>query len=132
MYNQLKDEVRTLVDEIFPEIISIRRDFHRHPELSEHEERTARMICRYLSQWGIEYRDNIGGHGIVGRIDGKLHAPAGRRYEAVAIRADMDALPIEEAVESPFKSENYGIMHACGRDCRRSSPDDRRWLYERS
>ena len=83
MYNQLKDEVRTLVDEIFPEIISIRRDFHRHPELSEHEERTARMICRYLSQWGIEYRDNIGGHGIVGRIDGKLHAPAGRRYEDV-------------------------------------------------
>ena len=52
----------------------------------------------------------------MGRIDGKLHAPAGRRYEAVAIRADMDALPIEEAVESPFKSENYGIMHACGHD----------------
>ena len=116
MHSQLKDEVRTLTDDLFSEIVQIRRDFHRHPELSEHEERTAQMICKYLSQWGIEYKENIGGHGIVGVICGKLKPPAGRRYESVAVRADMDALPIQEAVDCPFKSENDGVMHACGHD----------------
>lgn len=116
MAMELKEKITSLIEEYFDEIVEMRRDFHQHPELSEHEERTMAKISEYLTAWGIPHQTNIGGHGVVGIIEGKAPASAGRKYEAVAIRADIDALPIQEDVDIPFKSCNDGVMHACGHD----------------
>lgn len=112
MKKELEARVRELIEQNYEEIRDIRRDLHQHPELSEHEERTMAKICSYLDEWGIPYTSGIGGHGVVGIVEGKA-ASAGR---AVAIRADIDALPIQESVECEFKSVNDGVMHACGHD----------------
>ena len=116
MDKELESRVKKILADNFAEMVAIRRDFHRHPELSEHEERTARKIDEYLTAWRIDHENGIGGHGVVARIDGKKVRPEGMKYQAVAIRADIDALPIQEAVESSFKSQNDGVMHACGHD----------------
>ncbi|MGN0715367.1 MAG: M20 family metallopeptidase [Anaerovoracaceae bacterium] len=112
----IEEKVKQLIAEYFDEIVAIRRDFHQHPELSEQEERTMTKISEYLTAWGIPNETNIGGHGVVGVIEGKAPAGGSRKYEAVGIRADIDALPIQEAVDCPFKSVNDGVMHACGHD----------------
>lgn len=98
------------VDELFHELVEIRRDFHMHPELSENEYRTSDKICGYLSRWNIEYRRNIAETGVVAIIRGK------KQGKTVGARADIDALPIIEQNDLPFKSRNEGIMHACGHD----------------
>ncbi len=112
----IEEKVKQLIAEQFDEIVAIRRDLHMHPELSEHEERTMNKISEYLTAWGIPHQTNIGGHGVVGIIEGKAPSAAPRKYEAVGIRADIDALPIQEAVDWEFKSVNDGVMHACGHD----------------
>lgn len=112
----LEEKVKQLIAENFEEIVKIRRDFHQHPELSEHEERTMTKISEYLTAWGIPNKTHVGGHGVVGVIEGKAPASGTRKYESVGIRADIDALPIQEAVDCPFKSVNDGVMHACGHD----------------
>jgi hippurate hydrolase len=100
-----------LVDEqLKSQLIDIRRDLHMHPELSWEEHRTADKVCRFLDQHGIVYRRGVAGTGVV--VD--LPGPAGLPF--VALRADMDALPIQEETELPFASENPGVMHACGHD----------------
>lgn len=110
-------KVRASIEEIFEEIVSIRRDIHQHPELSEHEERTEKLISSYLEQWGIPHVTGVGGHGVVGVIQGKGDPRTAPKYEAVGIRADIDALPIQEAnTHLPFCSQNPGVMHACGHD----------------
>ena len=91
-------------------IIGLRRELHRHPELSEREERTAGLICSFLEELGIPYRTGVGGHGVVAGIDGRS---SGR---VVALRADIDALPIGEETRLPFASTVEGVMHACGHD----------------
>lgn len=93
------------------EVIRLRRHFHRHPELSYREEKTARFIEDYLKEHGISFRKDIAGNGIIGRIDGRNKA--GR---VIAVRAEMDALPITELNRSGFASIDPGIMHACGHD----------------
>jgi len=103
----IKDRVAKLNDEL----IQIRRDFHKNPELSGREHRTGQKICEYLKAWDIEYEYGIADTGIVGLIrggkgDGKT----------VAIRADIDALPIHEEGVYDFCSANAGVMHACGHD----------------
>ncbi|HET8546998.1 MAG TPA: M20 family metallopeptidase [Bryobacteraceae bacterium] len=92
-------------------LIRQRRDFHMHPELSNREERTSKVIAERLKALGLEdIRTGVSNHGIVAMLKG------GRPGPAVAIRADMDALPIEETLDVPYKSRNKGVKHACGHD----------------
>lgn len=103
-------DIEKRIDELFHELVEIRRDFHMHPELSENEHRTSDKICEYLSKWNIEYEKNIAETGVVAIIRGKKHG------KTVGARADIDALPIIEQNDLPFKSINKGVMHACGHD----------------
>jgi len=96
--------------EAFRRMVALRRDLHQHPELSWKEERTAERICAALSELGIPYRNRVAGTGVVAEIAGA----STRR--AVALRADMDALPIQESTGLPFASCHDGVMHACGHD----------------
>lgn len=96
--------------EIESEIIEIRRAVHANPELSYHEVQTAKFVASKLRELGIEVRTKVGGTGVVGMLRG------GKEGKVVALRADMDALPVTEEVEVPFKSRNAGAMHACGHD----------------
>ena len=109
-------KVKQLVEEFYDEIVEIRRDIHMHPELSEQEERTMNLISEKLTAWGIPHTTMIGGHGVVGWVEGKAASSADRKFEAVGIRGDIDALPIQEMADVPFKSVNDGVMHACGHD----------------
>lgn len=87
-----------------------RRHLHRHPELSFHEAATAELVAGRLQAWGWEVTRGVGGHGVVGT----LHRPGGSRR--IALRADMDALPIQETTGRPWQSVHDGVMHACGHD----------------
>jgi amidohydrolase len=111
----IKEQIEKAAAEHFPSIIEIRRHIHAHPELSFEEFETSAYICSVLDKWGITYKKGIAGTGIVARIDG---AKPGR---TVAFRADMDALPVTEINDLPFKSVNIGKMHACGHDVHTSS-----------
>lgn len=96
--------------EVFREMVSLRRDLHRHPELSGQEERTAKRIIDHLQRIGIRYQSSVGGRGVVAEIPGKTQGPL------VALRADMDALPIHEETGLSFSSIHDEVMHACGHD----------------
>ena len=87
-----------------------RRHLHRHPELSFQEADTAELVASRLQEWGWDVTRGVGGHGVVGT----LHVPGGSR--SVALRADMDALPIRETTGRPWQSVHDGVMHACGHD----------------
>jgi amidohydrolase len=103
-------DIKRLAEDLAAEITRLRRDFHQHPELSHQEERTARVAAAYLRDLGLEVAEGIAGHGVVATLKG---ARPGR---VVAFRADMDALPIGETVEVPWRSRTDGVMHACGHD----------------
>lgn len=87
------------------------RHIHAHPELSFHEFETARFIQNELTEMGIPFKAGIGGQGILGKIEGR-----NPNKKVIALRADMDALPVCEAVDIPWKSTNENVMHACGHD----------------
>ena len=91
-------------------IIKIRRDIHKHPELSFQEVRTAKLVSDSLKKFGLEVDENIGKTGVVGILKGA------RPGKTIAFRADMDALPIQETSDLSYKSVNDGVMHACGHD----------------
>ena len=91
-------------------IIKIRRDIHKHPELSFQEFRTAKLVSDFLKKFGLEVDENIGKTGVVGILKGA------RPGKTIAFRADMDALPIQETSDLSYKSVNDGVMHACGHD----------------
>ncbi|MDW8443195.1 MAG: M20 aminoacylase family protein [Acetobacteraceae bacterium] len=93
------------------ELIAIRRDIHAHPELGMTEERTSALVARYLRDLGIRVTEGVGRFGVVGTIEGRR--PGNR---AIGLRADMDALPIQEATGKPWASTRPGVMHACGHD----------------
>jgi amidohydrolase len=96
---------------LVPHLVETRRDLHRHPELSNREERTGQLVAERLRALGLdEVRYPIARTGVVGVLQG------GRPGPVVALRADMDALPIQEKPDSPYKSLNSGVMHACGHD----------------
>jgi amidohydrolase len=104
-------EIKELAGRFSNEMIGIRRYLHQHPELSTEEHNTAAFIALRLGEWGIPCKTGIGGTGVVGMIvGGRAVGPV------VALRADMDALPIGEENEVPFRSVNPGVMHACGHD----------------
>ena len=95
-------------------LIALRRDFHRHAELSHQENRTAEIVAERLTAAGLEVRTGIAGTGVVGVLHGDKDP--GKPGHTIAWRADMDALPLEEIPDLPFKSVNAGAMHACGHD----------------
>lgn len=105
-----KELIIAEVEKIYPEIVEIRRHLHMYPELSQHEDATSDFICSKLEELGVEFTRCKNDKGIVGIIYGKDKA------HAVGIRADMDALPVTEAVDTPFCSKVEGVMHACGHD----------------
>lgn len=106
MLNEWLDEV----DKVYDQMVTWRRYLHEYPELSFQEENTARMVGDILAGYGIEVKRNVGGHGVVGILRGANPGPT------IALRADMDALPIQEENEVPYKSKIENVMHACGHD----------------
>ncbi len=94
----------------FDEMVRIRRDFHQYPELSFQEVRTPQKIAEYYERLGLEFRSGVGGRGVVARLKG------GAPGKTVALRADFDALPIQDEKEVEYKSKVEGVMHACGHD----------------
>jgi hippurate hydrolase len=95
---------------LFDQIVSFRRAVHAEPELSWHEHKTADRIAAFLDELGISYRRGVAGTGIVAELPGAHDLPC------IALRADMDALPIQEETGLPFASQVPGVMHACGHD----------------
>jgi amidohydrolase len=114
----LRSEVDRRVAEIEDKVIGFRRDIHEHPELGNREFRTAGLVAEHLRSLGIEVRTEVAHTGVVGLLRGGLPGPV------VALRADMDALPVTELVDVPFASkvrteyngQEVGVMHACGHD----------------
>ncbi|MFC4872725.1 amidohydrolase [Negadavirga shengliensis] len=114
----LKEKMDEKALEIEPKVIEWRRDFHEHPELGNEEVRTAGIVAAHLKALGMEVEEEVAVTGVIGYLKGGKPGPT------VALRADMDALPVTERVDVPFKSQvrtvyngqETGVMHACGHD----------------
>jgi amidohydrolase len=104
------ERIKQMAHDFLPEVVVIRRLLHEHPELSFEEKMTADIISSVLNKHHIPFTENWAGYGIV------AHIHVDDKYPTVAIRADMDALPIQEMNNVPYKSRHEGIMHACGHD----------------
>ncbi|MFY8130044.1 MAG: M20/M25/M40 family metallo-hydrolase, partial [Burkholderiaceae bacterium] len=96
------------IQQFTPELQAIRRDLHAHPELRFEEHRTSERVAHLLKHWGIEVHRGLGGTGVVGRIKN------GTSPRCVGLRADMDALPLQEHNTFAHASKHHGKMHACG------------------
>lgn len=107
---QLLEKWHQEVEHVYQQMVAWRRYLHEHPELPFHEENTSRMVGDILAGYGIEVERNVGGFGVVGILKGANPGPT------IALRADMDALPIQEENEIPYKSKVPNVMHACGHD----------------
>ncbi|MER2047092.1 MAG: amidohydrolase [Solibacillus sp.] len=94
----------------YENMVEIRRHLHMYPELSFKEVNTPKLIAEKLRSFGIEVKENVGGNGVVGRLEGAYDGPT------IAFRADFDALPIQDEKEVPYKSKVDGVSHACGHD----------------
>src|SRR5262245_34965003 len=106
-----QQQIAKATEELRAKLIEQRRDFHMHPELSNREERTSRVIAERLRAIGLdEVRTGVARHGVVALLKGAKPGPV------VAVRADIDALPIHETIDVPYKSQNPGVKHACGHD----------------
>jgi amidohydrolase len=101
---------QSIGDALFARLVELRRALHRHPELSGNETRTAAAVCAFLDDLGIRYRAQVAGSGVIAEIPGPAGVPC------VVLRADMDALPIQEETGLDFASAQPGVMHACGHD----------------
>lgn len=106
----MKETLFNKLESTFKEMVEIRRHLHQHPELSFQEIQTAHFIKSYYEKLGIEVKGNVGGNGVVAKIYG------GKPGKTIALRADFDALPIQEENDVPYKSLVPGVMHACGHD----------------
>ena len=106
----MKQTVEEMVEQLFPVMVERRRYLHQHPELSFHEVDTPQFIADRLTELGIEVRTGVGGRGVVGTIRG------GKPGKTVALRADFDALPIQDEKTVDYRSTVPGVMHACGHD----------------
>lgn len=109
------ERIQKLNDEFFEEIVNIRRTLHRNPELAYSERETAKLVANTLEPLGFDIRTGVARTGVVATLHG------GRPGPALALRADMDALPIQEENTFEFASENDGVMHACGHDAHTAS-----------
>jgi len=103
-------DYRTEAESLFAQLVAWRRDLHRHPELSFQEVRTSGIVAQTLSELGYEVRTGVARTGVVALLHG------GRPGPTVMLRADMDALPIQEISEASYVSQSPGVMHACGHD----------------
>jgi amidohydrolase len=116
--DNLRQEVDRRASEVMPKVIAWRRDIHQHPELGNRETRTAALVAEQLRKLGYEVKTGVAHTGVVAVLKG------GRPGPVVALRADMDALPVTEEVDLPFaskvrteyKGQQVGVMHACGHD----------------
>lgn len=113
---KLIDRIKALSAASLSDVVAIRRHLHMHPELSLHEHQTAKYIASELRALGISFKEGIAGTGLVGIIEGNSDSG-----NVVALRADMDALPIPEENNVAYKSVNAGVMHACGHDAHMAS-----------
>ena len=108
-----EEQIAKRADALKASLIAQRRDFHMNPELSNREERTGRVIAEKLKALGLEdIRTGVSRYGVVAMLKGANPGPV------VAIRSDMDALPVEKTLDVPYKSENKGVKHACDHDFR--------------
>lgn len=108
--NNFEEEIHLILESKKDRMIDIRRYLHAHPELSFKEQKTAKYIAEFYQELDCKVEENVGGYGVVVEID------SGKPGKNVALRADFDALPIQEETGLPFASENPGVMHACGHD----------------
>ena len=111
----IKEKIQELSQKIFNDVVANRRHLHTNPELSFHEQKTSAFVAGKLDELGLAY-EKMADTGLVALIKGDLPS-----NNVVALRADMDALPITEANDVPYKSQNVGVMHACGHDAHTSS-----------
>ncbi|MEM9806599.1 MAG: M20 family metallopeptidase [Cyanobacteria bacterium P01_D01_bin.56] len=107
----MHEQIKAITEKITPRLIEIRRHIHAHPELSGQEYQTAAYVAGVMSSCGFHVQEMVGKTGVVANLEG-----TGDIGEVLAVRTDMDALPILERVDLPFTSKNRGIMHACGHD----------------
>ncbi|ESA34915.1 amidohydrolase [Leptolyngbya sp. Heron Island J] len=107
----MHDQIKAITEKITPRLIEIRRHIHAHPELSGQEYQTAAYVAGVMSSYGFHVQEMVGKTGVVANLEG-----TGEISKILAVRTDMDALPIPEQVDLPFVSKNRGIMHACGHD----------------
>jgi amidohydrolase len=121
----LLSRVHQLASGYHHRIVEIRRHLHAHPELSFAEWETARFVAAQLRAMGLEPREGIAGTGLTALVEG-----ADPRGEVIALRADMDALPIVEQNEVPYRSRNEGVMHACGHDAHTASLLGAAWILQ--
>ncbi|WPP52750.1 M20 metallopeptidase family protein [Catalinimonas niigatensis] len=112
----LKEKIKSLTQENVSEIVNIRRHLHSHPELSFQEYQTAQYVADKLKSFGIVPTEGVADTGLVAMIEGK-----NPQKKVIALRADMDALPIQEENDVPYKSTKPGVMHACGHDVHTAS-----------
>ncbi len=103
------------LDDFYEEMVGWRRYLHQHPELSFQEVKTAAFVAEHLRSWGIAVRTQVGGNGVLGLLEGGHPGPT------VALRADMDALPIQDEKACEYASKVAGVMHACGHDAHTST-----------
>jgi amidohydrolase len=106
----VKEKLFEKLTNSYEEMVVMRRYLHMNPELSFKEEKTAKYIVDFYADLGVDVRSGVGGNGVVARIKG------GRPGKTVALRADFDALPIQDEKDVPYKSTVPGVMHACGHD----------------
>lgn len=104
------EQIRQSIDDHFSDMVEIRRYLHQYPELSFQEYETAKYIANFYENLGIPYQTNVGGNGVIATLKG------GQPGKTIALRADFDALPIQEENAVAYKSKVDGIMHACGHD----------------
>jgi amidohydrolase len=107
------DHLKSDIDELVPDLIAMRRDLHEHPELAFEEVRTSGIVAQRLRSMGLEVQTGIAKTGVVGLLRGGASKPGAK---TIAIRADMDALPIQEMNDLAYRSTVDGKMHACGHD----------------
>lgn len=109
----MKNQIVQRSEELFEKVKAYREHLHKHPELSYQEVETMKFVSEQLTKLGISHVTGVGGTGVVGMLRASHHS---EDMEAIALRADMDALPIHEENEVPYKSTVDGVMHACGHD----------------
>ena len=107
---QILPKIKSLTQKYYSEIVALRHAIHMHPELEFEEENTANLLCAILDKYGIKYQRNIAKTGILAQIQGE------KEGKCVLLRADMDALPVQEETNLPYASKIAGKMHACGHD----------------
>jgi len=109
-HTQIADKIKAISNKIFPRLLKLRRDFHQYPELGFKEFKTSHRVTKELEKLGIRVKRGIATTGVAGVLNVK------KKPKTVALRADMDALPIQEQTNFAYKSKNKGVMHACGHD----------------